>query len=151
LQPFSQRLGRPKLYDPKRSGGKVLRGHTWEIQYGDGSGFVSTFLQHALMAELSSANGQVYLDSVGVGSISYPNQAIGAASKVSTEFARDQGVDGLMGLAFSKINSAKPQIQLTWFDNVKSKLAAPVFTCALKRRQVSYFCFSSPMLLHTRI
>jgi len=43
-----------------------------------------------------------------------------------------------MGLAFSKINAVKPQVQLTWFDNVKSKLAAPVFTSALKRGQVSF-------------
>jgi hypothetical protein len=88
---------------------------------------------------LPSANGEVYIDRVGVGSISYPSQAIGAAAKVSTTFARDQVVDGLMGLAFSKINAVMPKPQLTWFDNVKPKLAAPVFTCALKRRQVSIF------------
>lgn len=120
LQPDNQRQGRPRLYDPKGSGGKQLQGHTWKIRYGDGSG----------------ANGQVYLDKVGIGAISYPNQAIGAAAKVSTSFARDQYVDGLMGLAFSKINAVRPKAQLTWFDNIKPKLAAPVFTCALKRYQV---------------
>jgi aspergillopepsin I len=44
LQPVSQRVGRPKIYDPKRSGGKALRGHSWNIQYGDGSGFVLSHL-----------------------------------------------------------------------------------------------------------
>jgi hypothetical protein len=119
-----------------------LKDHSWEIQYGDGSGFVFPDSLEALTNSTStSANGQVYLDSVGVGSIIYPNQAIGAAAKVTTDFARDQVVDGLMGLAFSKINAVKPKVQLTWFDNVKSKLAAPVFTAALKRGQVCFLSY----------
>jgi aspergillopepsin I len=123
--PANQRQSRQKLYDPKGSGGRALQGHTWKIAYGDGSG----------------ANGQVYLDRVGIGAITYPNQAIGAAATVSTSFARDQAIDGLLGLAFSKLNAIRPKSQLTWFDNIKSKLAAPVFTCALKRREVSLLHF----------
>jgi aspergillopepsin I len=109
------------MYDPKISGGRQLPGHSWAISYADGSG----------------ANGQVYLESVGIGGITYPNQAIGAAAKISTGFSRDPNNDGMLGLAFSRINAITPKPQLTWFENVKTKLAAPLFTCALKRRQVS--------------
>lgn len=46
---------------------------------------------------------------MGVSSTSYPNQAIGAASNVSPNFARDQTADGLMGLlsAESMLSSLK--------------------------------------------
>jgi aspergillopepsin I len=124
LQSARQRAGRPKVYDPKRTGSRPLTGHTWQISYGDGSG----------------ANGQVYLEEVAIGSLSFPNQAIGAAARVSNSFAKDASVDGLLGLAFSRINAIKPRSQLTWFDNIKGKLQAPVFTCALKRRKVSSLC-----------
>ncbi|KAF2428995.1 acid protease [Tothia fuscella] len=127
LQPNSQRRGRPngRMYDPKGTNAKPLPGHTWAIKYGDGSG----------------ANGQVYLESVTIGSITFPHQAIGAASKISSSFSRDPNNDGMLGLAFSRINAISPKPQLTWFDNVKSKLAAPVFTCALKRKQIGTYDF----------
>jgi aspergillopepsin I len=49
--------------------------------------------------------------------------------------------DGLLGLAFSKLNTVKPKAQLTWFDNIKPKLAAPVFTAALKRHKPGTYDF----------
>jgi aspergillopepsin I len=60
---------------------------------------------------------------------------------VSRTFAKDPANDGLLGLAFSRLNTIKPKAQLTWFDNVKPKLAAPVFTCSLKRHEVGSYDF----------
>jgi len=125
LQPSNERSSRPqnRVYDV--AGGKVLDGHSWQIRYGDKSG----------------ANGKVYLDKVTVGDLTVPNQAVEAASTVSKTFSKDPANDGLLGLSFSKLNTIKPSKQLTWFDNIKPKLAAPVFTCALKRRAVGTYDF----------
>jgi aspergillopepsin I len=125
LQPGNERSSRPqnRVYDV--AGGKVLDGHSWQIRYGDKSG----------------ANGKVYLDSVSIGGLTVPNQAVEAASTVSRTFYKDAANDGLLGLAFSKLNTIKPSKQLTWFDNIKPKLAAPVFTSALKRRATGTYDF----------
>jgi aspergillopepsin I len=114
-----------RVYDPKGSGGKKLEGHSWQIRYGD----------------MSGASGQVYLDKVTIGDLTVPEQAVEAATTVSRTFSRDNANDGLIGLAFSKLNTVKPKSQMTWFDNIKPKLAAPVFTAALKRRQVGTYDF----------
>ena len=103
----------------------MLDGHSWQIRYGDGS----------------AANGQVYLDKVSVGDLTFPKQAIEAAAKVSTTFSNDPAIDGLLGLAFSKINTIKPTKQNTWFENIKPKLAAPVFTSTLKREAIGAYDF----------
>jgi len=113
------------VYDVKGSSAKKLEGHTWQIRYGD----------------MSGANGQVYTDKVGVGGIFFPNQAVEAASSVSRTFSRDNANDGLLGLAFSRLNTIKPTPQKTWFDNVKPQLAAPVFTSYLKRRAIGAYDF----------
>jgi aspergillopepsin I len=103
----------------------VLEGSSWQIKYGDGSG----------------ANGRVYLDKVAVGNLVVPNQAVEAAVSVSGTFTRDPNNDGLLGMAFSRLNTIKPKGQLTWFDNIKPKLASPVFTCSLKRQAVGSYDF----------
>lgn len=90
---------------------------------------------------MSGANGQVFLDRVGVGDVFFDQQAVEAASSVSRTFSKDAANDGLLGLAFSKLNTIKPTPQKTWFDNVKSQLAEPVFTSALKRRAVGSYDF----------
>jgi aspergillopepsin I len=113
------------VYDPKGSSAKQLTGHSWQIHYGD----------------MSGASGQVFIDKVAVGELSVPNQAVEAATTVSRTFTRDNANDGLLGLAFSKLNTVKPTAQKTWFDNIRPKLAAPVFTSALKRRQIGTYDF----------
>lgn len=60
-------------------------------------------------------------------------QAVEAAKTVSAEFQQDTDTDGLIGLAFSSINTVSPKSQSTFFDNVKSSLASPVFTADLKK------------------
>jgi aspergillopepsin I len=127
LQPVEQRNTRPvnRVYDPSGSNAKVLDGHSWTIRYGD----------------MSGASGQVYLDRVTIGDISVEAQAVEAAASVSRTFTRDNKNDGLLGLAFSKLNTVKPKGQKTWFDNVRPQLAQPVFTAALKRRAVGTYDF----------
>ncbi|TID16432.1 Asp-domain-containing protein [Venturia nashicola] len=125
LQPATERTGRPtsRVYDT--AGGKSLDGHSWTIRYGDKSG----------------ANGKVYLDKVSIGDLTVPNQAVEAASTVSRIFSKDPANDGLLGLAFSKINTIRPAKQATWFDNIKPKLAAPLFAVSLKRKAVGAYDF----------
>ena len=89
----------------------------------------------------SSASGQVYLDKVGIGGLVVPRQAVQAATTMSRKFVLDNGHDGLFGFGASKSNSIKPKSQLTWFDNIRSELAAPLFTSSLKRRAAGSFDF----------
>lgn len=95
----------------------MLSGYSWSISYGDGS----------------SSSGDVYDDVVSVGGVSYANQAVESAQQVSSEFTSDSASSGLLGLAFSSINTVTPTQQNTFFDNVKSSLASPVFTADLKK------------------
>ncbi|KAE9977127.1 hypothetical protein BLS_001351 [Venturia inaequalis] len=127
LQPEDQRTNRPiaRVYDTKGVSAKKLEGHTWQIRYGD----------------MSGANGQVYLDRVGIGNVFFDQQAVEAASSVSRTFSKDAANDGLLGLAFSKLNTIKPKAQPTWFDNIRGQLAEPVFTAALKRRAIGSYDF----------
>lgn len=70
---------------------KDLPGYTWNITYGDKSG----------------ASGNVGTDVVKVGSTSVTGQAVELAQQVSAQFVRDTDNDGLLGLAFSKINTGE--------------------------------------------
>ncbi|KAI1759271.1 secreted aspartic proteinase precursor [Hypoxylon sp. FL1150] len=104
------------VYDPSSSStSKKLSGYTWDISYGDGSG----------------ASGDVYTDVVNIGGVSYASQAVEAASSISTQFTEDTDNDGLVGLAFSSINTVSPKSQKTFFDNVKSSLSSPLFAANL--------------------
>jgi aspergillopepsin I len=85
--------------------------------------------------------GKVYLDKVTIGALSVPNQAVEAATTMSATFIRERGMDGLLGLGFSKLNTIKPTRQQTWFDNIRPKLAAPVFTASLKRKKTGSYDF----------
>ncbi|KAF1939902.1 acid protease [Clathrospora elynae] len=104
---------------------KVKSGYSWEISYGDGSG----------------ASGKVYADKVVVGPVTATSQAVEAATSVSSEFSQDTNTDGLLGLAFSTINTVSPQQQNTFFDTVKSQLAAPVFCANLKYHAAGTYDF----------
>lgn len=103
------------VYTPSSSA-KKLSGYSWNITYGDGSG----------------ASGSVYTDKVVVGGVTATSQAVEAATSVSAQFTQDQDNDGLLGLAFSTINTVQPRQQTTFFDTVKSSLSQKLFTCDLK-------------------
>ncbi|KAK3937028.1 peptidase [Diplogelasinospora grovesii] len=105
------------VYDASSSSSaKRLSGATWKISYGDGS----------------SSSGIVYLDTVTVGGLTVSRQAVEAAKQVSSSFSRDTSSSGLLGLAFSSINTVSPNQQKTFFDNAMPHLDAPLFTADLK-------------------
>lgn len=80
---------------------KATSGATWNISYGDGS----------------SASGDVGTDTVTIGGIAITDQTIELAKQLSQEFAAGTG-DGLLGLAFDKINTVQPTPAKTPMDNL---------------------------------
>ena len=103
-------------YDPSKSStAKLLSGEKWDIVYGDGS----------------SSSGNVYTDTVSIGGLTVPSQAVEVAQTVSSSFTQESAIDGLVGLAFSTLNTVSPDQQETFFDNAKSQLSAPLFTADL--------------------
>nr|WDD23885.1 aspartic protease [Penicillium sp.] len=122
--PASEQAGH-SIYKPGNNTGTKIAGATWQISYGDGS----------------SASGDVYKDTVTVGGVKATGQAVEAASKISQQFVNDKNNDGLLGLAFSSINTVKPQAQTTFFDTVKSQLDSPVFAVTLKHNAPGTYDF----------
>ncbi|KAI1371131.1 endothiapepsin [Hypoxylon crocopeplum] len=113
-------------YDPSKSStAEEVSGATWDISYGDGS----------------SSNGVVYKDVVTVGGVTFESQAVEAATKVSAQFTSDTNNDGLLGLAFSSINTVQPTQQKTFFDNVASSLDSSVWTADLKYHEAGTYDF----------
>lgn len=105
------------IYSPgKSSTASKMDGSSWKISYGDGS----------------SSSGNVYKDVVTIGNLSVQSQAVESATQVSSEFTADSAMSGLVGLAFSSINTVSPKAQNTFFDNAMPKLSQPVFTADLK-------------------
>ncbi|KAI9711245.1 MAG: Type I transmembrane sorting receptor [Bogoriella megaspora] len=111
------------VYKPDTS--KKIQGASWKITYGDQSG----------------ASGDVYADTVVVGGVTATAQAVEAATSISTQFTQDQNNDGLLGLAFSSINTVQPSKKTTFFDTAKSSLAKPLFTADLKAGEPGEYTF----------
>lgn len=113
----SQSVSGQAIYSPdKSSTASKMDGSSWKISYGDGS----------------SSSGNVYKDLVTIGNLSVQAQAVETATQVSSEFTADSAMSGLVGLAFSSINTVSPKAQNTFFDNAMPKLSQPVFTADLK-------------------
>lgn len=114
------------IYKPGSSTtAKKMSGASWQISYGDGS----------------SSSGDVYTDVVNVGGLSVKAQAVESAQSVSSQFTQDSANSGLLGLAFSSINTVSPTQQRTFFDNAMSSLSQPVFTCDLKHNAPGKYNF----------
>jgi len=95
-------------FDPSKSSTfKKLDGETWKISYGDSS----------------SANGDVGTDVVNLGGLKVENQAVELAKELSQQFAEGNG-SGLLGLAFSSINTVSPTPQKTPVDNIIAQKSA---------------------------
>jgi len=121
-----QTIGQHTAFDPAKSQSfQTMQGATWSISYGDGSG----------------AAGVVGMDVVNIGGATATRQAVELATAVSQSFARDTNNDGLVGLAFSTLNTVKPQKQTTFFDSVMPQLAMPVFSVDLKNDSTGTYEF----------
>ncbi|KND90046.1 Endothiapepsin [Tolypocladium ophioglossoides CBS 100239] len=106
------------LYNPSSSStARLLNGETWSITYGD----------------RSSSSGNVYSDVVTIGGLTVTGQAVEAAQKVSAEFTSGPS-SGLLGLAFSAINTVQPDRQQTFFANAQPNLQAPLFTANMNHQ-----------------
>ncbi|KAF2798125.1 acid protease [Melanomma pulvis-pyrius CBS 109.77] len=108
-----------QIFNPKKSSTyKKVSGSTWKIRYGDGS----------------TASGDVGTDNVTLGGLCVENQAVELASKLSPQFTSGAG-DGLLGLAFSQINTVKPKQVATPVENMVLQSDIPkdkeLFTCYL--------------------
>lgn len=117
-----------QVFDPTLSKSfSLLQGAQFSITYGDGSG----------------AQGNVGTDVVDIGGATVKAQAVELATDVTQQFIDDQNNDGLLGLAFSSINTVQPQQQKTFFDNVMDSLAEPLFTADLRKNAVGAYEFGS--------
>ncbi|OKL64239.1 putative aspergillopepsin A-like aspartic endopeptidase [Talaromyces atroroseus] len=105
------------IYDPSKSTTfQEMDGATFDISYGDGSG----------------AAGNVGTDVVNIGGASVNKQAVELATEVSSAFVQDTASNGLVGLAFSTLNTVQPTQQQTFFENIASQLDEPVLAASLK-------------------
>lgn len=123
--PSSSVSGQTTYNITKSSTATKLSGSTWSISYGDGS----------------SSSGNVYTDVVAVGGVSFDKMAVESATKVSSSFTEDANNDGLLGLAFSTLNTVTPTAQKTFFDNIKSSLGSALFTADLKHNEPGTYNF----------
>ena len=80
-------------------------------------------------------------DQVDIGGSTVDAQAIGLPDQIAQSFVTDSASNGLVGLAFSKLNTIEPVRQKTFFDNVLPDLSAPVFTAQLKGGEVGAYEF----------
>ncbi|KAI2605600.1 acid protease [Hypoxylon sp. NC1633] len=116
------------VYDPTQSKTfALLQGASFSISYGDGSG----------------AAGNVGTETVDIGGATVTNQAVELATAVSRSFVDDTANNGLVGLAFSSINTVQPAQQKTFFDNVMSSLAEPLFTADLRAQAQGAYEFGA--------
>lgn len=115
------------IYDPTKSTTfqNALSQSSFNVSYGDGS----------------TCSGPVGVDEVDIGGSTVAQQAIGLPDVVSQSFIVDSQSNGLVGLAFSKLNTITPQPQKTFFDNVLPDLSQPVFTAQLLGGQVGAYEF----------
>lgn len=83
---------------------KATQGASWKISYGDGS----------------AASGTVATDNVEIGGLVIKDQTIELAKTLSAQFSSGVG-DGLLGLAFSAINTVTPGPAHTPIENMISQ------------------------------
>jgi Eukaryotic aspartyl protease len=115
-----------KVYDPSKSTSfQSIQGASFSIKYGDAS----------------AAAGNVGTDTVVIGGATVTSQAVEMATALSSSFVKSKASDGLLGLAFSKLNTVKPNRQKTFFDNALPTLPEPVFTASLKHGTVGSYDF----------
>ncbi|KAF2754378.1 acid protease [Pseudovirgaria hyperparasitica] len=115
-----QAIGAHAAFNPKKSPTFTpMQDASFLVQYGDGSG----------------AAGLVGTDTVDIGGATVTEQAVELATAVSQSFVQSVNTDGLVGLAFGKLNTVStnqtPTPQKTFFENLLPHLDEPVFTADL--------------------
>lgn len=106
---------------------KAITGAKFSISYGDGSG----------------AAGTVGTDTVNIGGATVTSQAVELATAVSSSFVSDTQSNGLVGLAYSKLNTVQPTQQKTFLDNAISTMPLPLFTADLKANATGSYEFGA--------
>ncbi|KAI2626413.1 eukaryotic aspartyl protease [Xylaria nigripes] len=123
--PINQ-IGGHTIYNIGRSStAQLLSGESWNIIYGDGS----------------SSSGNVYNDIVSIGGITVESQAVESATSVSLSLTQRLNTDGIVGLAFSTLNTVKPNKKPTFFENAMPNLASPLFTANLRASEPGNYNF----------
>lgn len=123
-----QQTNQHTVYTPTKSQSfNRMQGASWKIAYGDGSG----------------AQGFVGTDEVNIGGATVTNQAVEVATSVAASFTKDTMNGGLVGLAFSNLNTVKPNPQKTFFDNAMDNLDMPVFAANLKNDNTGTYQFGN--------
>ncbi|RFU28439.1 hypothetical protein B7463_g7872, partial [Scytalidium lignicola] len=116
------------VFDPQQSNTfQLMQGASFSISYGDGS----------------DAAGAVGTDTVNIGGATVTSQAVEIATAVSASFVSDTASSGLVGLAFSSLNTVQPQQQKTFFDSILPDLEEPVFTADLRHNAVGAYEFGT--------
>lgn len=106
---------------------QFIEGAEFSIRYGDGS----------------FAQGVVGIDTVDIGGATVQGQAVQLATVVDDSFIQDEVSNGLLGLAFSNINTVRPDQQKTFFDNIAGDLSEPVFTADLRPGETGAYEFGA--------
>ena len=124
--PANQQTGHT-VFDPQKSQTfKKLAGNSFAISFGDGS----------------NATGNIIgTDTVDIGGATATTQAVELASDVSDSFVEDTASNGLVGLAFSSINTVQPQQQKTFLDTIQNDLAQPVLAANLRKGANGFYAF----------
>ena len=116
------------LFDSTKSSTfSALDGESFFVSYGDGS----------------QVAGNVGTDTVNIGGATVTKQAVELATAVSQSFVSDTSTDGLLGLAFSTLNTVQPTQQKTFFDNLSANLPTPVFTADLRHNATGTYEFGA--------
>ncbi|KAI1434786.1 aspartic peptidase domain-containing protein [Xylaria sp. CBS 124048] len=114
------------VYNPSNSStAQEVSDAFWEIEYGDGS----------------SSTGGVVHDVVSIGGVSFASQGVEVATQVSDQFTEDPDSDGLLGLAFTVLNSVFPEQEPTFFDNIAPNLDVAAWTADLKYHAAGSYDF----------
>ena len=80
---------------------------------------------------------------MNIGGATVAQQAVGLPNVVAGSFISDTASNGLVGLAFSSLNTIQPQPQKTFFDNVMGDLEQPLFTANLKHGTTGAYEFGT--------
>ncbi|OJD19479.1 hypothetical protein AJ78_00547 [Emergomyces pasteurianus Ep9510] len=116
------------VFDPTKSDTfQLLEGSTFNITYGD----------------TSFARGGVGLDTIDIGGATVQSQAFGLPSEISDSFRSEEASDGMVGLAFSTINTMKPEQRTTFLESLAPDLEEPVFTAQLKAQAPGSYEFGT--------